>query len=304
MNPLHDAPFEPTRGLRRLVLSLLLLGAVASGSAQAQDGAALKARHTELQERLANNQFGRPLYIESAQTSGDLKGDIYSVVDHPFSEVQQALPLADHWCDILILHLNVKGCRSSGPEHARRLSLAVGRKYDQPPEDAYKLEFMHRVAMTTADYLQVQLSAEEGPLGTRDYRIQLEAVPLDARRSFLHMSYSYGYGMAARMAMQAYLATIGRDKVGFSAQGHKADGKPAYIGGVLGLVERNTMRYYLAIDSYLNAYPLPPGEQVEKRILAWYTATERYATQLHEMDQTAYIDMKRNEIRRQKADQK
>lgn len=32
----------------------------------------------------------------------------------------------------------------------------------------------------------------------------------------MHLSYSYGYGMAGRMAMQAYLATAGADKVGFS----------------------------------------------------------------------------------------
>ena len=46
-----------------------------------------------------------------SQTSGDLKGDVYAVVDHPFAMVQQALQSADHWCDILILHLNVKRCR-------------------------------------------------------------------------------------------------------------------------------------------------------------------------------------------------
>ena len=28
--------------------------------------------------------------------------------------VQQALQSADHWCDILILHLNVKRCQAGG----------------------------------------------------------------------------------------------------------------------------------------------------------------------------------------------
>jgi hypothetical protein len=68
---------------------------------------------------------------------------------------------------------------------------------------------------------------------------------------------------------------------------------------VLGLLERNTMRYYLAIDAYLSAYSLPPGDQAEKRIREWYTSTERYAEQLHEMDQAEYLEMKRKEIRRQ-----
>jgi len=280
---------------------LLLLGAVLTAlPAAAQDAAALKAKYTAVQDKLANNQFGRPLYLESTQTSGDLRGDIYSVVEHPFATVDQALQSVDHWCDIFILHLNVKGCGSTGSGAKGHLSLAVGRKFDQPVEDAYKLEFDYRLVTASPDYLQIQLSAEEGPLSTKNYRIQLEAVPLDAKRSFIHMSYSYGYGFAARMAMNAYLSTIGSAKVGFSFTERKPDGSPAYIGGVLGLVERNTMRYYLAIDAYLGAYNLPPAEQAERRILAWYNATERYATQLHEMDRNEYLDMKRNEIRRQK----
>ena len=86
------------------------------------------------------------------------------------------------------------------------------------------------------------------------------------------MSYAYGYGIAARLAMQAYLATAGRDKVGFTVTGKDADGKPTYIAGVRGVVERNTMRYYLAIDAYLAATPLPAAEQPEQRLRDWYAA--------------------------------
>ena len=284
-----------------IVIAALLWLACAA-PVQAQDAATLKARYAESQERLANNPFGRPLFLESAQSGEGLKGDVYSVVEHPFPMVQAALKPADHWCDVLILHLNVKGCRSTTTAGVSRLALAVGKKYDQPVEEAYKLEFVHRVTAATPDYLQVQLNAEEGPLGTKDYRIRLEAVPIDARKSFIHMAYSYGYGFTAKMAMQVYLATIGSQKVGFSFTERKPDGKPAYIGGVLGLVERNTMRYYLAIDAYLSAYSLPPADQPEKRIQTWYAATERYATQLHEMDQAEYLEMKRNEMRRQRSE--
>jgi hypothetical protein len=59
------------------------------------------------------------------------------------------------------------------------------------------------------------------------------------------------------------------------------------------------MRYYLAIDAYLSAYGLPAAEQPEKRIREWYASTERYAQQLHEMEQSEYLDMKRKEMRRQ-----
>jgi len=276
---------------------LALSVALAPTAASAQDAATLRARHAALQDKFANNQFGRPLVLESTETSGDLKGDVYAVVDHPFAMVQQALQSAEHWCDILILHLNVKRCRV-GSGTPKTLNLSVGRKFDQPVEDAYSLNFAYRVVATTSDYLQVQLSADEGPLSTKNYRIQVEAVPVEPKRTVIHMSYAYGYGFTARMAMQTYLATIGSAKVGFTILDRK-DGKPVYQGGVLGLLERNTMRYYLAIDAYLSAYSLPAADQFEKRIREWYASTERYAPQLHEMEQNEYLDMKRKEMRRQ-----
>jgi hypothetical protein len=302
MSSNHAATFGAATWRRILVVGSVWLLALAGlpTLALAQDTATLKARYAALHDKLANNQFGRPLYLESTQTSDVLKGDIYSMVEFPFATVKEAMPPIEHWCDIFILHLNVKGCRATGTGANGTLSLAVGRKFDQPVADAYKLEFSYRVVATTDDYLQIQLSATEGPLSTKDYRIQLEAVPIDARRSFLHMSYSYAYGFAGRMAMNTYLATLGSAKVGFSYTEKKPDGTPAYIGGVLGLIERNTMRYYLAIDSYLAAYRLPAGEQPEKRITTWYDATERFAPQLHEMDRNEYLDMKRKEIKRQK----
>ena len=285
-------------GVRRSILATLFaaLVSLAALPAIAQDAAALRSSYAAMHDRFESNAFGRPLVLDSTQASDDLKGDVRAVVDHQYEQVQQSLASIDHWCDILILHLNVKRCKAEPGK--KMLDLSVGRKFDQPLEDAYALEFSFRVVATTADYLQVRLSAEEGPLSTKDYRIVVEAAPLDARRTLVHMSYAYGYGFAARMAMKTYLATIGRDKIGFTVTDTK-DGKPVYIDGVLGLLERNTMRYYLAIEAYLGSTGLPPADQTEKRIRDWYASTERYAPQLHEMDQAEYLDMKRKEIRRQ-----
>ena len=291
-------PFSLIAGVLRRAPWLLAGLVIALGApALAQDPGALRNKNTTLQDKFYSNQFGRPLVLESTQTFGDLRGDVYTVVDHPFAMVKQALQANDHWCDILILHLNVKRCRSGA--EGKSIHLNVGRKFDQALEDAYLLEFDWHVSASTADYLAVHLSADEGPLSTRNYRIQVEAIPLDPKRSLIHMSYAYAYGFAARMAMQTYLTTLGRHKVGFSITGRNAEGKPVYIGGVLGLLERNTMRYYLAIDAYLLAYSLPPAEQFERRIQEWYASTERYAPQLHEMEQNAYLEMKRKEMRRQ-----
>ena len=102
--------------------------------------------------------------------------------------------------------------------------------------------------------------------------------------------------------MQAYLATIGRGKVGFTRTGKQSNDQPVYVEGVRGVVERNTMRYYLAIDAYLGALSTPPGEQLEKRLQSWFASTELYPRQLHEVDRATYLEMKRSEyLRMQKS---
>jgi hypothetical protein len=288
-------------GYFKLVLAALCCTLAEMPLAHAQDAATLTARHAALREQLASNQFQRPLYLESSQISGSLKGDIYALVEQPYAVAGPALQGMDHWCDILILHLNVKSCRVSSLKAGDTLSLNIGRKYDQPLADTYQVDFLYQVVAATPDYLQVALNAEKGPLGTSQYRIMLEVVALDARRSFLHMSYSYAYGISARVAMQGYLATIGRNKVGFSIVGRKAGGQPVHMGSVRGVVERNTMRYYLAIEAYLGALSVPAPARLERRLNDWYAGIERYPLQLHELERGEYLAMKRKEFQRQQA---
>jgi hypothetical protein len=289
-------------GLFGALLAIALgFGLGLASPAHAQDAGALRAKHEALRGALANNPFGRPLVLESVQTSGTLKGDVYAVVEQPFLPLAHALQGTDHWCSLLLLHLNVKGCSAGGQAPNEMLRLVVGRKFDQPLADGYVVAFRYSAPAAGADYVQVHMAADAGPLSTRDYQLALEAVALDPKRSFIHMSYSYGYGLAARIAMQAYLATLARDKIGFSTTGTGKDGKPVYVNGLRGVVERNTMRYYLAIEAYLGALQAPPNEQLEKSLQAWFDATERHAPQLHEMERDAYLTMKRREMQRQQA---
>jgi hypothetical protein len=129
----------------------------------------------------------------------------------------------------------------------------------------------------------------------------LEAIPLGANRSFIHVKYSYSYGLMAKVAMQTYLGTLGSSKIGFTVEGEDESGKPLHVGGLRGAMERNTMRYYLAIDAYLKSINAPANEQLERRLREWFRSTEQYAPQLHEITQQQYLDMKRKEYERQKA---
>lgn len=283
--------------LRWLLLSILVFMPLG----YAQDAQSLRARYTALQEQLANSPFQRPLYLESHEAANNLTGDVYALSEQPYAVVSPALQGIGQWCDILILHLNVKSCRASS-KAKDTLSVDIGRKSEQALSDTYRFDFLYRVVKVTPDYLQIMLSAPQGPIGTSNYRIELEVLGLDSQRSFLHLSYSYDYGIAARMAMQSYLATIGRNKVGFSIVGQSADGQPVYIKGMRGVVERNSMRYYLALEAYLGALSKPASEQLEKRLSDWYSGVERYPRQLHELERNEYLSMKHKEIQRQQSE--
>lgn len=291
--------------MRFVVLVWLCLGITHASEADASS-ASLRAKYTALQDQLSHNQFQRPLYLDSSEISGGVTGDIYALINHPFATAGTALNGPGNWCDIMLLHLNTKNCRASSVSQGSGspgavLNVSIGKKYDQPLDEAYRVDFSYRVVASSADYLQVSLAADEGPFSTRNYRIMLEAVPLANGQTFIHLSYSYDYGIVGRLAMQAYLATIGRGKVGFTIIGNQSNGQPRYIGGMRGVVERNTMRYYLAVETFLGALSAPPQTRVEKRFRDWFAAIERYPRQLHEMEQGEYLAMKRKEYLRQQA---
>jgi hypothetical protein len=264
------------------------------------DAAALLALHVTLAPRLAHNEFGRSLALESRETPHQVSGDVYAVLDSPFQVVSKAFTSPRAWCDVLILHLNTKYCRAGVGAEANHLSVRVGRKRDQDLDDAFALEFAFDLKAARPGYLEARVSSPTGPLGSRDYRIELQAVPLAGGKSFIRLHYAYSFGGATRLATRGYLATSGSGKVGFTrvaSGGSKVD----YVGGLRGAVERNTMRYYLAIEAYLNSLSQPPGRQFSSRIEHWFDATEQYRLQLHEMDRAAYLSMKQREYARQQA---
>jgi hypothetical protein len=235
------------------------------------------------------------LNVKSSESADGLTGEIHALVDQPFAVVSAALSDPSRWCDILMLHLDTKNCRLSTDAQGTVLHVGVVSKYDQPASAAYRVAFGYHLVADTASVLQMKLDADVGPLGTSNYRIILEAAPAADGKTSISMSYSYSYGLVARIAMGVYLATFGRNKVGFTVVATEPDGQPRYIGGMRGVVERNTMRYYLAVEAYLGALSVPQAARVETSLRNWYSGIERYPRQLHEMEQAQYLDMKRKE---------
>ncbi|WP_409077046.1 hypothetical protein [Paraburkholderia sp. FT54] len=306
MGKLAESPEANRRARQWLMAAMLAVFCCLCQStfAQAADNAAsLRDKYQSLTQQLAHNQFQRPLYLESQELPSALKGDIYGVINYPFATVNGTLndptqgPV--NWCDVLILHLNTKYCHASTSASGTVLAVNIGKKTEESLSSSYRVQFNYRPAASSPDYLRVELSAATGPLSTKDYRIVLEAIPVGDNRTFIHLTYAYGYGMAGRLAMKTYLSTIGSDKVGFSSTPDPSTGETQYIGGVRGLVERNTMRYYLAIDAYLGALSSPSNARLEKRLTDWFDATEEYPRQLHEVSRVDYMQMKHHEYQRQ-----
>jgi len=285
-----------------VALACSAMGPAHAGETDAGLAAALRANYDALQARPGSNPFRSPLYLDSAEAPGSVTGSIHAIVNHPFATTGAALNSPARWCDILMLHLNTKYCRAATDGKGSVLRVYIGRKHDQPLQDAYPVSFAWRAAAASPEYLKIMLSADEGPLSTRDYRITLEAVPLDGGRTLLHLAYSYAFGFAGRVAMQAYLGTIASDKRGFTVVGRESDGQAIYIDGMRGLVERNTMRYYLAIEAFLGAQASPPQARLEKSLRDWFAAIERHPRQLHELEQGEYLEMKRQEYLRARAE--
>jgi hypothetical protein len=312
---------------RRVALVCVLQIAPWGLGAQAQRDAAapqdLGARLEWLQRQGAVQLGQKPVYLQSTETPQRLEGEVLALIDHPVQRVRAALAQPAVWCDILILHLNVKYCRAvrqaagpgatGGTEPEDRLEVGLGRKFDEPLTSVHWLDFRFRTnALTTgagglvpgAALPDVELQAPEGPLDTRDIRITVQLAEPPGGRTLLQLRYAYAQGPAARWAMQLYLGTLGRQKVGFSPDPQnpaRPGGALQPVAGVRGLLERNTVRYYLAVEAYLDALVLPPAQQLERRLTDWFAATERHPRQLRELDWETYLQMKRLEVRRQQS---
>ena len=177
------------RALRAAMLSAFAWAVLALPMTVRADAGQLLARHEQLREQLRSSPFGRGLYIDSAEQPDQLQGDVFAVLNHPFAAVSESLKEPARWCDILILPFNTKYCHAVEGAGGPALQVRIGRKYDQPVEQAFRLEFAYRNVAARPDYFESRLAAPTGPVGTRDYRIAVAAVPLEGgKRTFLQLS--------------------------------------------------------------------------------------------------------------------
>lgn len=293
------APTRCRQSFAAVLFAAALLGlSVGAWGQDAGTGpaAALQARRIELLPQLRASVFREPLTLSSREGSDQVEGDVHGEVAYPFADVASTFTSASAVCELLFLHLNVRACRPSRIAGGEGLVLTVGPKRAQASGMRYSLDYALRIEASTPTYLKVTLTAAKGPLSTRDYRIVFEAVPIDAGHSFVHLGYTYSYGTLARIAMSAYLATAGRSKIGFTVQGRDDEGRPQYVKGERAALERNVIRYFLALLAHRSVKTGSAQEQMEARLRAWFALTERYAAQLHELELGEYLQEKHDDL--------
>jgi hypothetical protein len=277
-------------------LMVLMLVAWPAQSSSPTAGTAGLSDVNAILEAIAESPFDEPIHLESEEEAREVHGRVHVVVDAPLGDLKAALDSARDWCEILFLHINVKACVHHGRAGDERITLYIGRKRYQDPEVVERVELRFHTDRLDDERLAIRLQADLGPHGLRAFDMKVQAVALEDERSLLLMRYSIGYGAMGRFTLGIYLALGGRDRIGFTVERLDEDGTPVYVDGLRGLIERNTVRFFFALQAYLEE-----PDDLEARLGRWWDLADRHPEQLREPGRDSYLAQKRRERRNQEA---
>lgn len=283
-----------------MAIKILLAAGSAQAAAKSSHGHDLLLEtYYRNMEQLHRSSFGIPVVVESFEKDDKVHVDIYGILEYSFNDVVSMLNSPVNWRDIVFIHPNVKASSYREQAGSKLLTFYLGKKTYQPPKDTRQITCRYQIIEQLPSYLNIMLKADKGPFATKDHTMSFEALPLDRRKTFVHVSYVYSDSAALRLAARVYFATIGRDKVGFTVTGTDSNGKPEYIGGPRGALERSTVRYYFAILSFMNTLQYPEESRFYMRISKWHDLTSRYKRQLFDLDKNTYLELKTREQQNQ-----
>jgi hypothetical protein len=283
-------------------LALFVLPLIALAPRASWGGEAVPQRffgyYQELQEAIRRGPFGFPLQVRSEERRDLVSAEALGIMDHPLKAFGAAVAEPASWCEFIPLNLNIKACTIQWDAREPLITLYIGGKGYLSPESASQQPYGFLVRARQPDYVAVSLSALQGLLGTKAHQLEFEAASV-AGKTVVALRSSYEQSAASKLATAIYLATVGRDKVGFSRERLGPDGQASFVRGAQGMIERNLMRYYLVLKAFLDTQALPDSRRFEARISTFYDLMERYPSQLHEMERAEYLDAKRRERQNQ-----
>jgi hypothetical protein len=80
-----------------------------------------------------------PFYLKAENKDDIESGEAALYIPLSLDELSDALGSVSNWCDILPLHINVKACTYNATGNG--MTLYMGRKIYQEPDDAFELEY-------------------------------------------------------------------------------------------------------------------------------------------------------------------
>ena len=258
----------------------------------------LSGRYPELQEAARRGPFGLPLQVHSEERETLVSADIHGIIDQPFRALAATFTEPGGWCDFLVLNPNIKTCTFRREAQETFLTLYIGSKSYRAPESATEQVYRFLVRVRQPEYAAISLTAPQGMLGTTAHRFEFEAGSV-AGKTVVALSSSFEPSMLSKLLTGIYLSTLGRERIGFSRAATEPGVPAGYVRGVKGMIERNVMRYYLALKAFLDAGDLPAGRQFEARASLAYDLMDLYPAQLRQMDKSEYLDIKFREHRNQ-----
>ena len=241
--------------------------------------------------RMAASVFHRPLAVESRDADGRMSGEIAGDLGHPFASIARRLIEPAAWCDVIVLHINVKGCAAQG----NAVTVYSGRKFYEPLDRTYALRYTFRAVAVRPDYLRIELAdrrkrAATAPATTNScWRPCRRA---NARSSPCAMR-SGRRSRAVSPPPRTWPPWAAASPDSRSSAG-TATAAPNGSVASAASCERNAMRNFLALDAWLATCDARDAELTLRRMAA---LTGQYPAQLVEMPADEYVEMKQRERR-------
>lgn len=182
------------------------------------------------------------------------------------------------WCRISLLVPDVRACQiNEGEKTAIILSLRSGGT-----EGVREIEHKFRVDKMGPQWIHVVFRADRAAMGVRDAGLSVVARQ-GATGVELELEYGLHPSIRSRLATSAYLVGEAGKRPGISYS-ISSDGIREYVTGVRALMERNAMRYFLAVLATLET------DDPVSAVDAWYEMASRYKADLPEQNKDDYAE--------------
>lgn len=288
--------FLPYRGVVA-ALGLLLISVAAN--ADQTDAKLLLHQYRQFSSVSKPINKNIPLRIQSHEQDRRLRVNVFGIVSHPYSRVVAILSKPAVMCDFLILNMNVKTCtyRQAG-QRAEMMIYVSGKRYS-PLFLALEISPYFELQKKNNKYMRVLMASRKSEWGLKEYSVVVEATPY-GESTLVRFTSQYHASRVNMAATAVYLKTFARSKVGFTVVSQNQRGEPQFVGGMRGVIERNAVRSYLALQAYLETASVPAEQRFETRLRRWFNLTDAYPRQLREMQWQSYLSNKRREYDNQR----